>query len=512
MLSFSKTNARFSFDGLSQTISNSVLLLAGLVLSSILIRFLRGTRYRYPYPPGPKGFWYLGLPNSKVPMKKFWLTYIEWGKKYGDLIHFSRFGKHYLVINSLQAARDILDKQARVTSDRAHTRIDEMVLGDNMLKTLGSVSYGDKWRKVRKLFHQNLRAESMTQFRPIQTQQVQSFVGGLVLSQGTLKDHIATLSQKVMFLSLYGLDISSNKEEMPARNREFVEFFDNGIIPGWDGWKSIPFIHLLPSWFPWGGRLIAALHAQGEITGEGASKPWDAVQEKIKSDGNHTSLIAKLLSETDPDNDEEIDRIKWFGFQSIAAAADTTLSAISTFFVAMSLYPDVQSKGQEELDTVLGKGRMPTFDDRPSLPYIEAIFRELMRWHPALPMGVPHDCIEDIVYDGCYIPKGTTIYANIWAMTHDPSVHKDPDCFIPERHLREDGHFENINSILAYGFGRRVCVGRYMANDTMWLTIASTLAAVNISPLPNGGNAEDYFSEGAFCSPHTLDCTISPRV
>ncbi|KAF5365058.1 hypothetical protein D9758_010965 [Tetrapyrgos nigripes] len=312
------------------------------VFSSLICRHphfqsLRGTRYLYPSPPGPKGFWYIGLPNSKVPMKKFWLTYIEWGKKYGDLIHFSRFGKHYLVINSLQAARDILDKQARVASDKPHTRVDEIVLGDNMLDTLGLMPYSDKWRKTRKLFHQNFRAESMTQFHPIQIQQVRLFVEGLVLSEGTLKDQIATLSQKIMFLSIYGLDISSNREEMPAQNREVVESADNGIIPGWDGYKYIPFIHLLPSWFPWGGLLIATMHALGEITREGASKPWDAVREKIKSDGNHASLIGKLLSETDPGNDKEIDRIKWFGFQSIVAAADTTMSAISTFFLAMSV-------------------------------------------------------------------------------------------------------------------------------------------------------------------------------
>ncbi|KAF5365099.1 hypothetical protein D9758_011007 [Tetrapyrgos nigripes] len=107
-------------------------------------------------------------------------------------------------------------------------------------------------------------------------------------------------------------------------------------------------------------RLIAAIH------GMLFWRNWS------KSDGNHASLIGKLLSEMDPDNDEEIDRIKWFGFQSITAA-DTTMSAISTFFLAMSLYPAVKSKGQE-LDTVPGKGRMPTFDDRPSLPYIKAIF------------------------------------------------------------------------------------------------------------------------------------------
>jgi len=64
------------------------------------------------------------------------------------------------------------------------------------------------------------------------------------------------------------------------------------------------------------------------------------------------------------------------------------MSAISTFFLAMSLYPDVQQKAQQELDTVLGPGKVPTFEDRSSLPYVEAVYREVMRWHPAIPMGM----------------------------------------------------------------------------------------------------------------------------
>ncbi|KAF5365293.1 hypothetical protein D9758_005475 [Tetrapyrgos nigripes] len=462
---------------------------------SLIILFLHYiSRDSLPYPPGPQGYWYIGLPNSKVPSKKFWLTYTEWGKKYGDLIHFTRFGKHYLVLNSLQATRDILDKQARITSDRANAQLDHISHTEEITSLH---PYSDKWRKSRRLFHQILRADATSQFRPIQTRQIHDFIESLRSSKHTLKDQISTVSQKIMFEAIYGLEISSNRDEMPTNSRETLDV-DVGagsiITPGWDGFKYIPFIQYLPSWFP-NGQLIAAHRVLGQMTQDGANKPWDAVQEKI-ADGDHSSLIAKLLSRTDPENHEEIHTIKWFGATSLAAAADTTMSAISTFFLAMSLYPHVQSKGQEELNTVLGKGRMPTFDDRPSLPYIEAIFREVMRWHPALPMGIAHDSLEDIIYEGYYIPKGTSIYANIWAMTHDASIYKDPDQFIPERHLREDGHFDNINSILAYGFGRRVCVGRYMANDTIWLAIAVTLAAVEISGLPNE-NVEDYYGDGA---------------
>jgi hypothetical protein len=53
----------------------------------------------------------------------------------------------------------------------------------------------------------------------------------------------------------------------------------------------------------------------------------------------------------------------------------------------MVLFPEVQSKAQAELDAVVGSGRLPSFDDRDSLPYINAVRKELLRWHSVTPLG-----------------------------------------------------------------------------------------------------------------------------
>ena len=83
-----------------------------------------------------------------------------------------------------------------------------------------------------------------------------------------------------------------------------------------------------------------------------------------------------------------------------------TLSTLSTFIYAMAANPSVQSRAQSELDTVLGPGRTPTFEDRPRLPYIEAVCREVLRWRPAVPLGTPRCSLEDDEYEGHFIPKG----------------------------------------------------------------------------------------------------------
>jgi cytochrome P450 len=82
----------------------------------------------------------------------------------------------------------------------------------------------------------------------------------------------------------------------------------------------------------------------------------------------------------------------------------------------MILYPDVQKRAQDELDRVIGRGRLPGFTDRDHLPYINAVVKESLRWHPVTPMGVAHSVSDDDVYDGYYIPKGSVIMPNIWSV------------------------------------------------------------------------------------------------
>jgi cytochrome P450 len=57
------------------------------------------------------------------------------------------------------------------------------------------------------------------------------------------------------------------------------------------------------------------------------------------------------------------------------------------FVLAMVLYPDIQTRAQAEIDSVIGRDQLPTFEDRVSLPYIDAVVRETYRWSPIAPLG-----------------------------------------------------------------------------------------------------------------------------
>lgn len=92
-----------------------------------------------------------------------------------------------------------------------------------------------------------------------------------------------------------------------------------------------------------------------------------------------------------------------------------SVSTMSNFFLAMVKYPDVQDKAQAELDTTLEHGRLPTFEDRDSLPYLSALVKELLRWAPAAPLAIAHTSNKDDMYRGYTFPSGTILMPNTWS-------------------------------------------------------------------------------------------------
>ncbi|EEB86975.1 hypothetical protein MPER_15887, partial [Moniliophthora perniciosa FA553] len=93
-----------------------------------------------------------------------------------------------------------------------------------------------------------------------------------------------------------------------------------------------------------------------------------------------------LTMEKNIDNPEMIDVIKNSSAIAYLAGSDTTVSLILSFMLAMVLHPEIQARAQAEIDAVIGSARLPDFDDREQLPYVEAIFAESLRWNPVAPL------------------------------------------------------------------------------------------------------------------------------
>ncbi|THC92940.1 hypothetical protein EYZ11_007583 [Aspergillus tanneri] len=228
------------------------------------------------------------------------------------------------------------------------------------------------------------------------------------------------------------------------------------------------------------------------------------------------SFLSNLLQETSFDEGSEEEMVvKWSAASLYAGGADTTVSTMASFFLSMAMNPEVQEKAQAEIDRIVGVDRLPGYEDRDNLPYINAMVKEVFRWHPVVPTSVAHTSIKDDTCEGYHIPKGSAIIPNIWAYTHDPEVYPDPLAFKPERFLEYDGHVpERDPHLLSFGFGRRVCPGRTLADSNVYLSLAQSLAVFRITKPVRDGKViepEPMFQPGIISHPAPFEVDVKPR-
>jgi len=198
------------------------------------------------------------------------------------------------------------------------------------------------------------------------------------------------------------------------------------------------------------------------------------------------------------------------------AGIETTVGTLSTFFLAMLRFPEVTKKAQAELDAVIGPDRMPGFHDKDNLPYLNALINETLRWRPVAVLGgTPHAVTQNDMYNGMVIPKGSTVFANLAGIMHDPNMFPDPDNFMPERFLATTDP-RLLTFDLPFGWGRRICPGMHLSLNSLFINISRILWAFDITPVVDASGNEIIpdswnYTNGFNSRPVSFDCTITAR-
>jgi len=217
------------------------------------------------------------------------------------------------------------------------------------------------------------------------------------------------------------------------RTKRKADKFD--VRPGAFWAESFPILKLIPDCLaPWKREVKRRAKDSTEMLSRLATD----VRDQIKK-GNAPASFTKTLWEKREGNPEALSEreIAYATGSLFGAGSDTSSATLMSFFLAMTCFPRVAAEAQEELDRVVGRDRSPTWSDEPNLPYCRAVIKETLRWRPVAVMGgTPHASIKDDQYNGHFIPKGTTILGNLWAIHHNEKYFKDSHDFIPERYLR----------------------------------------------------------------------------
>lgn len=471
----------------------------------------RALRGPLPLPPGPRGLPLIGNVFD-VNFTEPWLTYEEWGKQYGDILHAKLLGKDLIVVNSERVARALLEQRSTIYSDRPHIPTNKLF---GMDFNTGLLPYGSEWRLHRRMFRVALNKEVAATYKLLEVRKVHQLLRNLLSSPEEYYQHFNTLSAAIIMAVAYGYDVTPQNDPFVSKLVRLLSLFLDSLSPERAALIGvIPLLAYIPSWFP-GGRYKQRAKECRILARDILDGPVDYVKGCIDAGTATKSMVYDLIRGSYGSSQSHDDAVKAVAATVFLGGVETTHATLLVFVLAMVLHPEVQTKAQEEIDRVVGSDRLPDFNDRPNLPYVEGVFLETFRWHPVSPMGLPHMTTTSDIFEGMYIPKGAIILTNLWAMAHDESRFPDPLIFNPVRHLTPSGDLAEGTATDPFGFGRRYCPGKYVADQTVWATIVSVLATMRIEKARdhcgNEINVIPEFTGGLSNRPKPFCCSIKAR-
>ena len=157
------------------------------------------------------------------------------------------------------------------------------------------------------------------------------------------------------------------------------------------------------------------------------------------------------------------------------AGTETTSTSLRWFILYMIKYPEVQRKFQQEVDRIIGDGRMVSLSDRVDMPYVDATIHELLRQANVAPTALPHDVREDVTLKGYKIPRHCLVFVNLYSVHMNEDYWDNPKEFRPERWIGKDGKIIKKDAFLPFSIGPRICPGESLARNELFIFSCSLL-------------------------------------
>ncbi|KAH9924337.1 cytochrome P450 [Epithele typhae] len=452
-----------------------------------------------------------------IPSVAPWKFYHSFCQKLDTkMMYLNALGQSILVIDDLATAKELFEKRSAIYSSRVEL---------HMIRFLGwgwsapFLRNNAQWRAQRKVIWQEFHPKVVAQFQPAQRDGARRILVRLLENPEGIVEHIRYALASTIIEATYGLQIAVKDDkyvDIGIRATDSVQLA--GCLPGLV-LQAFPILGALPTWVPLPGSNILRLMEETRVwVKEMREVAWAAAKEEIaggKAQPSTASRLMEDLFQMAPGSKSTTETER--STRTSLRQPTQTFSVINGFFAAIAAHPEVQEKAHAEIDAVVGQNRLPDFGDREALPYVNAIVKEVLRWHVSGPLGLPHAASEDDVFEGRFIPKGIAIHVNVWAILHDPDVFPEPEAFKPERFLKDGKIDPDVMDPMeiAFGLGRRICPGRYFAEASMFIYVASVLQNLVLSRPPGEDGKplplNPKLSAGIILYFEDIRCVISPR-
>ncbi|KAI9201491.1 hypothetical protein LWI28_024238 [Acer negundo] len=478
-----------------------------------LLRILsRKTKNGFPLPPEASGAWpFLGhlllLGGQKPPH----VTLGDMADKYGPIFTLKMGVYRTLVVSNWEMAKECLTVNDKVFANRPKMLIAEL-MGYNYAM-VGFSPYGPYWRQVRKITVLELLSNHRLQtFKHVRETEMRASVKEIYElwwdrnkdSENNkykvsleMKKWFGDVTLNVIYKIIVGkryvgtTTSSSDDDDHEADQwrdavRRFFELAGKFVVS-----DAVPFLR----WLDLGGHEKAMkktaeeldYHVQGWLD---EHKRKRVNSGKIKGDHveDFMDVMLSIFEDDAKFSTSEADKInKATCLALIMAASDTTTVTLTWTLSQLLDNHDVLKKAQQELDTFIGRERLPNESDMKNLVYLQAIIKETLRLNPAAPLSVPHESLEDCTVGGYHVPAGTRLLVNVWKIHRDARIwSSDSHEFKPERFLTTHKDFDVKGQnfeFIPFGSGRRMCPGFLFALQIMQLTLATLLHGFEIETM-----------------------------
>ncbi|CAK5271330.1 unnamed protein product [Mycena citricolor] len=341
--------------------------------------------------------------------------------------------------------------------------------------------YGEVLKRQRSAFHQMLQPRVVGAYEGMQETESLQLLHDLVSSPEDAFKHCGRFAASLVFTLSYGERLKSDGKDLDAV-QSVLRGFVKDTYPGSHLVDTFPVLDLLPDWLaPWRSEARRKHDFEVELYTRLSGEV------KVRMHGDiETECFAARLWEQQEKMKLSAEELSYVAGSAFEAGTDTTTGTVLWFLMAALLFPETVKRAQAEIDSAVDEDTVPGFAVFRELPYCAAFVKELFRWAPAAPGGFPHVADADDEYQGFEIRKGTMVIPCIWNMHHNEKEFPESYTFDPSRFLssdpatQEEHVFDLTEGHYGFGFGRRVCPGKYMATKTIWIAVVRILWAFNL--------------------------------